>query len=114
MGSKENRTIHYSFKVTEEESRIIQEKMKMIGITNQSSFIRHMVLKGLLVKLDMPEIREAVRLMGILSNNANQIARRLHEGGSIYETEVDEIVQEQKALRDMLSQILKRLENIGK
>ena len=113
MRSKEKRTVHYSFKVTEEESQIIQQKMKMVGITNQSSFIRHMVLKGLLIKLDMPEIRDTVRLMGSLSNNVNQIARRLHEHGSIYETEVDEIVQEQSKLREMLSIILKRLEHIG-
>ena len=65
------------------------------------------------MKPDKPEIREAIWLMGILSNNANQIARRLHENGSTYETEVDEIVRNQKVLHEILSRIRRRLENIS-
>ena len=50
--------------------------------------------------------------MGSLSNNVNQIARRLHEGGSIYETEVDDIVERQKQLQDTLDKILTSLDRI--
>ena len=50
----------------------------------QSAFIRAMVLNGYVLKLDLPELHDAVRLMGSLSNNVNQIARRLNERGSIF------------------------------
>ncbi len=112
MNEKQKRTIHYSFKATPEEDAVIRKKMEVAGIKNQSAFIRVMTLNGYLLKLDLPELREAVRLLGSLSNNVNQIARRLHEGGSIYETEVDDIVQNQNELKDKMDQILVRLDRI--
>ena len=110
MTEKKNRTIHYSFKA--EEDAIIQRKMKTFGITNQSAFIRAMALNGYVLKLDLPELHHAVRLMGSLSNNVNQIARRINEHGSIFETEIDDIKDRQKDLRTTLSSILRRLDQI--
>lgn len=112
MNEKQKRTIHYSFKATPEEDAVIRKKMEVAGIKNQSAFIRVMTLNGYLLKLDLPELREAVRLLGSLSNNVNQIARRLHEGGSIYETEVDDIVQNQNKLKAKMDQILLRLDRL--
>ena len=112
MSEKQKRTIHYSFKATQEENAIIQQKMKAAGIKNQSAFIRRIVLGGLILRLDLPELKNATRLMGNLSNNVNQIARRLHEGGSIYETEIDDIVERQKQLQDTLDKILTILDLI--
>lgn len=112
MSGKQKRTVHYSFKATEEESALIQEKMKLSHFKNQSSFIRMMILKGYLIHLDLPELREATRLLGSMSNNVKQIARRLHEGGSIYETEIDEIVRKQKLLQDALDCILTSMDHL--
>ena len=114
MGEKEKRTIHYSFKATPEEKKIIQQKMRLAGVKNQAAFIRRMTLNGYMLKLDLPELREAVRLMGSLSNNVNQIARRMHEGGSIYETEMDDIISRQQEIREMLSQIQQKLESLSR
>ena len=50
--------------------------------------------------------------MGSLSNNVNQIARRLNERGSIFETEIDNITDRQEELRTILSSILHRLDQI--
>ena len=112
MKTDDKRSIHYSFKVTPEENEIIQKKMEAFGIRNQSAFIRTMALNGYLLKLDLPELNKAVRLIGKLSGNVNQIARRMHERGSIYETEVDEIVEQQKEIREILTTILRRLDGI--
>ena len=112
MTEKQKRTIHYSFKATPEEDAIIQKKMKTFGINNQSAFIRAMALQGYLLKLDLPELHEVIRVMGSLSNNVNQIARRLNERGSIFETEIDNITDQQEELRTLLSSILRRLDNI--
>ena len=91
---KAKRNIHYSFKISPEEDAAIRQKMKALGIRNRSTYLRAMMLNGYLLKLDMQEMHEAVRLMGKMSGNINQIARRLNEHGSIYETEMDEIVAE--------------------
>lgn len=114
MSKKAKRNIHCSFKATEEEMDIIQQKMKAFGITNQSAFIRAMTLNGYVLKLDLPELHQTVRLMGSMSNNVNQIARRLHEGGSVYETEIDEIKENQSELQAMLNRILQQLDHLNK
>ena len=113
MTEKQNRTIHYSFKATPEEDAIIQRKMKTFGIKNQSAFIRAMALNGYVLKLDLSELHQAVRLMGSMSNNVNQIARKLHEGGSMYETEIDEIKANQDELLMMLNRILQQLNHLS-
>ena len=86
--------------------------MKTFGITNQSAFIRARALNGYVLKLDLPELHNAVLLMVSLSNNVNQIARRLSEHGSIFETEIDDIANRQEELRTILSSILRRLDQI--
>lgn len=113
MKENQKRTVHCSFKATEEEMSIIQQKMKAFGIINQSAFIRAMTLNGYVLKLDLPELHQAVRLMGSMGNNINQIARRLHERGSVYETEIDEIKANQDELRTMLNRILQRLDHLS-
>lgn len=69
-----------------------------------------MVLNGYLLKLDLPEIRELLRLMKNLTNNVNQMAKRLNEQGNIYETEMDGIQQRMDELWDAMNQILTKLE----
>ena len=113
MSQREKRTVHYSFKATPEEDAIIWEKMKTAGIGNQSAFLRAMALNGYLLKLDLPELHHAVSLMGKLGSNVNQIARRLHDRGPIYETEIDEIRESQDELRTILSGILQRLNQLN-
>jgi len=61
------------------------------------------------LKLDLPELHQAVRLLGSLSNNVNQIARRMNEHGGIYETEMDDIAARQNQILGVLNQILARL-----
>ncbi len=110
MVVKAKRLIQHNFRVTEAEDAVIQRKMEAFGIKNQASFYRAMVLNGYLLKLDLPEIREVLRLMKNLTNNVNQIAKRMNEHGTIYETEMDEILQKQEELWSLLSEVLMRLE----
>lgn len=98
------------FAVTEEEARIIDEKMKQLEIRNMSAFLRAMVLNGYVLKLDLPQLREMIRLLANLTNNVNQIARRVNEHGSIYESEIDEIQEKVNQLLCMMNQLLSTLQ----
>ena len=111
MAAKEKRVIEHSFRTTESEDNVIRQKMKAFGIRNQASFYRAMVLNGYLLKLDLPEIRELLRLMKNLTNNVNQITKRMNERGSIYDTEIDEILEKQEEIWNTLNQILSKLES---
>lgn len=72
--ARRSKMLHFA--VTEEEARIIDAKMKQLEIRNMSAFLRAMVLNGYVLKLDLPQLREMIRLLANLTNNVNQIARR--------------------------------------
>ena len=107
----ENYPVHHSFVTTEAEDEIIRQKMELFGIRNKSTFFRTMILNGYMLKLDLPEIREAIRLLKNLTNNVNQMAKSLHEQGSIYETEIDDIRERVDEIWDVFGKILERLEH---
>ena len=107
---KEKRLINHNFKTTESEAAIIQKKMNMLGIRNKSAYMRAFALNGYILKLDMPQIREMLRLLGNMTNNLNQIAKRLNAHGNLYETEIEEIQQKQDELWKMMHQLLSILE----
>lgn len=110
MVEKEKRLIQHNFKTTEAEAEIIKKKMKSLGITNTSAFLRSMVLGGYILKLDLPQICEMIRLLSNMTNNLNQIAKRMNAHGQIYETEIDEIMQKQEELWKMMNRLLTILE----
>lgn len=107
---KEKRLINHNFKTTESEAAIIQKKMNMLGIRNKSAYMRALALNGYILKLDMPQIREMLRLLENMTNNLNQIAKRLNAHGNLYETEIEEIQQKQDELWKMMHQLLSILE----
>ena len=75
MTEENNWVVHQSFRTTEAEDELIRQKMKVFGIRKKSLLFRAMVLNGYLLKLDLPEIRELIRLMKNLTNNVNQMAK---------------------------------------
>ena len=109
---KEVKEHKITVRFSETEYEAIQNRMKNAGVINQSTFIRAMVLGGYVLHLDLPEIRELIRLLGIMTNNINQIAKRENSGGHIYETELDEIRENQHQLWQLLRKNLTKLENL--
>ena len=105
--ARRSKMLHFA--VTEEEARIIDAKMKQLEIRNMSAFLRAMVLNGYVLKLDLPQLREMIRLLANLTNNV-QIARRVNEHGSIYESEIDEIQENVNLLLGMMNQLLSTLQ----
>ena len=88
------RNIRISVRLTEEEHRLLKEKMARIGVTNQEAFLRKMALDGLVIRLDLPELKQMISLLRYTSNNINQIAKRLNESGRTYDTDLAEILEE--------------------
>ena len=75
------RSIRISVRLTEEEHRLLKEKMARIGVTNQEAFLRKMALDGLVIKLELPELKQMISLLRYTSNNINQIARTVNARG---------------------------------
>lgn len=98
--------------VSQEEQEMIRQKMAEFGTENMGAFVRKMVIDGYILKLDIPELKEIIRLLGPIGNNVNQMARKLNAGGSIYRAVIAEINAKLDAIYKQLEKILKRLAKI--
>ena len=108
------RTVQLHFMVTEHERELIRQKMAQLGTNNLGVYLRKMAVDGYIVKLDLPELSELLSLLRRTSNNINQVARRVHETGNIYDTDLEDILQKQKELWDGVNEILSCLGGIPK
>ena len=95
--------------VSPEEQELIRQKMAEFGTENMGAFVWKMVIDGYIIKLDLPELKEIIRLLGSIANNVNQIARRVNAGGSIYKEDLEEINvnldQNYKMLRKVMNSL---------
>lgn len=107
------RKIQLNFRVTEQERRLIEERMQELGTTNREAYLRKIAIDGMIVKLEVQELKEIVSLMRRTSNNVNQIARRLNETGRIYEADITDVLNRQEQLWDMLNSLITKLSEIS-
>ena len=95
--------------VTPEERVLIQQKMAQLGTQNMAAYLRKMALDGYVVRLELPELREMVALLRRSSNNLNQLTRRVHETGRIYDADLEDLRQGQEKLWEAAEHILSAL-----
>ena len=106
---KRKREVQLNFRVSPEELALIEQKMIQLGTKNREAYLRKMALDGYVVRLDLPELKELVSLMRYSSNNLNQLTRRVHETGRIYDADLEDITRRQEALWDGVHQVLTQL-----
>ena len=92
-----------------EELNTIHQKMAEIGVKNRSAYLRKMALDGYIVKLDMDDIREMIRLLRNATNNLNQVAKRANAGGGIYGADIADMQIKQDEICETAKEILARL-----
>lgn len=107
------RKIQLNFRVTDQERRLIEDRMQELGTTNREAYLRKIAIDGMIVKLEVQELKEIVSLMRRTSNNINQIARRLNETGRIYEADVTDVHNQQEQLWDMLNNLITKISGIS-
>ncbi len=89
------RQAQLKFRVTPEERALIEQKMAQLGTTNIAAYLRKMAIDGFVVNLELPELGELVSLLRRSSNNLNQLTRRVHETGRIYDADMEDLRQSQ-------------------
>ena len=106
---KRKRSVPILFWVSEEEKELIQRKMELFGTDNMSAYLRKMAIDGYVVKLDIPELKEMVSLLRYSSNNLNQLTKRAHESGRIYDADLEDIQQNQERIWTAAEKIVSSL-----
>lgn len=110
---KRKREVQLNFRVSPEELALIEQKMAQLGTKNREAYLRKMALDGYVVRLELPELKDLVSLMRYSSNNLNQLARRAHETGRIYDADLEDISRRQEALWDGVHQVLTQLAKLA-
>ena len=111
--AKRKRDVPVLFWVSAEELEMIHQKMQQYGTENLSAYLRKMALDGYVVKLELPEMKELVSLMRRSSNNLNQLTRKVHETGRVYNADLEDISQRQEQLWEGVKEILTQLSKLS-
>jgi hypothetical protein len=107
-----NRQIQLKFRVTSQEREMIEQKMALLGTKNMAAYLRKIAIDGYVVRLELPELKEMFSLLRRSSNNLNQLTKRVHETGRVYDTDLEDIVQNQERLWQAANDILAELAKI--
>ena len=108
----DNRTVQFHFFATPEEAKLIRDREKEIGILNESAYLRKMAIDGYLIQMDLSDVKEAVRLLGITSANMNQYAKKANETGSIYLRDIKVLQEQHEEIWEELRKINLKLASI--
>lgn len=99
-------------RISEQEYELILQKMKQSKSTNLSAYMIKMAIDGMVINLDMPELKEVSSLLRYNGNNINQIAKRLNESKSIYASDIEDIKEKQEQISDMVKKIFFKLSKL--
>ena len=81
------RNIQMKFYVTEEEKRLIDEKMAQLPTRRYGAYLRKMAIDGYIIQLDTTDIKQMNAALSAIGRNINQIAKRLNAGDPVYQAD---------------------------
>lgn len=109
------RTIQKKFRVTEEEQKLLEEKLNSTGLSMQTYLIRTalgMPIQKYPVGLDS-KLCEIYRSLRNVQGNVNQIAHACNSGEINPTTDIDEVLMDVKAVADEAADILTSIRKGG-
>ena len=84
--------------LSDDELRILDAKTKLSGLRSRSATLRQLIIEAMLYEVDYKELRDYNAQLGKIGGNINQIAKRINETRSIYQTDINEIRKEMNEL----------------
>ena len=103
------RNIQMKFYVTEDEKRLIDEKMSQLPTRRYGAYLRKMAIDGYIIYTDTTDIKAFTAELSAIGRNINQIAKKLNAGGSVYQTDIEEIRERQAQIWQLQRRILSSL-----
>ena len=85
------RNIQMKFYVTEEEKRLIDEKMAQLPTRRYGAYLRKMAIDGYIIQIDHSDIKKMTAELQKIGVNINQIAKRANATGNVYQEDIEEI-----------------------
>ena len=100
------RNIQMKFWVTEEEKRLIDEKMAQLPTKRYGAYLRKMAIDGYIIQVDTTDIKEMTKALGSIGRNINKIAKRGNAGGPTYQADMEEILERMDQIWQLQRRIL--------
>ncbi|MCQ4021712.1 MULTISPECIES: plasmid mobilization relaxosome protein MobC [unclassified Ruminococcus] len=97
--------IKITFRVTENEKKIIEIKAKKAGVKSISSYLRRIAVKGIIVNYENQGLLNLMKGMRGIQTNVNQIAMRVNSTNRVYDEDF-------KYLKKVMKDIWQQLESI--
>ena len=79
------------FYVTEEEKRIIEEKIAQLPTRRYGAYLRKMAIDGFIIYTDTTDIKAFTTELSAIGRDINQIAKQINATGSPYQADMEEI-----------------------
>lgn len=93
--AERTRPIRIEFCVTEQERRLIQNKMAQLGTRNMGAYLRKMAIDGYIINVDYTQQKKLAAAVSRAASNINQICRRINSTGHFYAEDVAELKERQ-------------------
>ena len=77
--------------VTEEERKLIEQKMAQLPTSQIGAYLRKMAIDGYIIYVDVKNIKQYIQELQTIGKNINQIARRVNSTTNIYKEDIKEI-----------------------
>ena len=77
--------------VTEEERKLIEQKMAQLPTSQIGAYLRKMAIDGYIIYVDVKNIKQYIQELQAIEKNINQIARRVNSTTNIYKEDIEEI-----------------------
>ena len=81
-------------KLTKEEKEVFEKKMRLANCKTMSHFLRKCVLEKEIYVVDLEPFRNLQWLLSNVTNNINQIAKRVNSTGIIYKEDINDMKKE--------------------
>jgi len=107
MSVYRKRNIRIAMHLSQDEHSLFLQRMNDAGIQNMQAYLRRMALTGYILRLDLSEVRETLRLISKANININQLAKRANETRSIHTQDIMQLQEDVGNLRLQVSDIMK-------
>ncbi len=103
MSEKRYRNIQRKFRFSEEENTFFETLFEKSRFTNRNDFIIHLLRNRRIIniRLNDGQLNQMHTDLSQIANNINQIARRINSTNSIYQDDINDILEIKNQLEDI-------------
>ena len=103
------RNIQLKIWVSEEERKLIEQKMAQLPTSQLGAYMRKMAIDGYIIYTDIKNIKQYIGELQTIGKNINQIAKRVNSTNRVYETDIENMRAMLDQLWDAINELLIRL-----